>query len=537
MRRAGLIAAAMVAGWYLLTLAIAGPLVNAPVVDGWLYVACVRWLVRTGELRLAGFQSAMPVLQMYYGAAWGMLFGLSHGSLEISVALLGASTAVLFHALALRCGAHPRNALLATGLLICNPCYLFLSFSFMTEIPFLALMIGALLAFARAGDGRETAWLWTSAALVVAGFLVRPFAGAVAAGCIAAVLLYDFDPAGAQDLKRIAKRVAPYAIAVSACAIIWLWLTVLKPLPWDFQRRVGRFALLFRVPIGTYVLGGVLGPALNLGALLSPLAVLQWRRDRMARMLGVAAAIFALTAYLVRIYPDAVEPEFSCFGGWANVLQLRGLPLRYFWKDGGRLLAVGLGSVGAVGLSMAARDVIASLNRAAAAVFITAALYWLAMVPLWFFNDRYDIVLLPAGCLLLALAPHPRGRLASAAAVAMLAVLGWVAIAGVYDYQRGITAVVAARDALLKSGVPRAKIDAGYALNGEDLYRYPKRGIDTMAFEAGIPLITTLDLSEYTVAAAPIAGTTIIARYQWPGPLGMGHRDVYVLKREHANGR
>src|SRR5271155_1633304 len=67
---------------------------------------------------------------------------------------------VMFHALAIKCGAPRWQALAATGLLICNPCFTFLSFSFMTEIPFLTAMVAAHLAFAKAEGPREQLWLW-----------------------------------------------------------------------------------------------------------------------------------------------------------------------------------------------------------------------------------------------------------------------------------------------------------------------------------------------------------------------------------------
>ena len=67
-----------------------------------------------------------------------------------------ASSARCFlYALAMRCGARSWQALAAAGLLICNPCYLFLSFSFMSEIAFLAALLGSHLAFANAEGERQ----------------------------------------------------------------------------------------------------------------------------------------------------------------------------------------------------------------------------------------------------------------------------------------------------------------------------------------------------------------------------------------------
>jgi hypothetical protein len=535
MRRAGWLAAAIVIGWYLLTLAIAWPLSNGPVVDGWIYAQAARFLAHAGRIRFPGYTSAMPVGQVAFGAVWGSLFGLNFASLQLSVALLGIVAALLFFALAIRCGAGTLGALLGTALLIANPCWLFLSFSFMTEIPFLVLSIGAMLAFARAEGPRESAWLWACAALIAADFTIRPFAGAIAGGAGAAILLEQVDPSGERpiDYRRLLKLLLPLAVAVAVCAALWYWLTVSRPVPWDLHNREVQLKYFFYVPLGSYVLSGVLGPALTLGAVLAPVAILQWRRARLGDAAAMAAVLFAATFILVRQHPSSPEPQFSCFGGWTDVLQLRG-PTRFFWRAGDRWLAVAAGSIGAAGLYVAALDTFARLSRAAVAVMIAAALYWLGMLPLWLFNDRYDLVLLPAGCLLLALAPMPRSRAALGAAIALTLALGWVAIAGVYDYQRGIAAVMAARNDLLRAGVKRRFIDAGYALNGEDLYRYPRVGTDTLRLEAGIPMITSSAEDEYTITLDPIPGTTVVRRYHWPGPLGFGRRTIYVVKKVRA---
>src|SRR5277367_3112158 len=191
MRRAGWAAAAVVVGWYLFALLILHPLTDAPVVDSWLYGSAVRRFLRTGEMRFAGFTQAMPIAQVYYGVAWAHLFGANSAALEMSVATLAVLCGLMFHALAIKCGAPRWQALAATGLLICNPCFMFLSFSFMTEIPFLTAVVAAHLAFAEAEGRREQLWLWLAAALTVIAFLIRPFAAMAIVGCAAAMFLYD----------------------------------------------------------------------------------------------------------------------------------------------------------------------------------------------------------------------------------------------------------------------------------------------------------------------------------------------------------
>lgn len=527
----------MVIGWYVFALAILHPLTDAPVADSWLYAAAVRRFLRTGEIRFAGYTQAMPIVQVLYGAAWGRAFGASAVSLEISTMLVAIACALMFHALARRCGARRWQALAATGLLICNPCFTFLSFSFMTEIPFLTLLIATHLAFANASGPRAKWWLWIAAALAVLAFMIRPFAAMAIAGCAGAILIYDggWRAPRRADFARLITMLAPFAVALAACAVVWIWLTVVRPKPWFLQLDEDQFAYIFKVSPIYYLRAAVLGPILYLGTVLAPLAVLQLTMPRWRRAVVMAGAIFCSALLLMRLdHSLPVTPEYSCFGGWHNVLLLRGLPNRFFWESGWQYVFIALGSLGAAGLIFAFATIFMRMRRAAAAIVIAAAIYWVATIPLWFYNDRYYLVLVPAGALVLALAPLPRMRLVKFAAFAMTFAMGLIALGGTYSYQRGLAVILAARNALEHEGVPRTAIDAGYSLNGEDLYRYPKHGIETMKLEEGIPMITSQTVDEYTIASDAIAGSDIVHKLMVPGPIGLGHRYFYLVRKRRT---
>jgi hypothetical protein len=529
----------MVTGWYVFALAILHPLTDAPVVDSWLYAAAVRRFLRTGEIRFAGYTQAMPIVQVLYGAAWGRVFGANAVSLEISTMLVALACGIMFHALARRCGARRWQALAATGLLICNPCFTFLSFSFMTDVPFLALLIATHLAFAEATGPRGKLWLWIAAALAVIGFMIRPFAAMAIAGCAGAILIYDGWPSRRRvSFARLITMLAPFAIALAACAIVWIWLTVVRPKPWFLQLDEDQLTYIFLVPPALYLRAGVLGPLLYLGTMLAPLALLQLATPRWRRATMIGGAIFCSALLLMHLdHSLPVTPEYSCFGGWHNVLLLRGLPNRFFWESGWQYVFIALGSLGAAGLITAFATIFMRMRRATAAVVIAAAIYWLVTIPLWFYNDRYYLVLVPAGALVLALAPLPRMRLVKFAAFAMTFAMGLIALGGTYSYQRGLGVILAARNALEREGVPRAAIDAGYSLNGEDLYRYPKHGIETMKLEAGIPMITSPKVDEYTIASDAIPGAEIVRRFKAPGPFGLGHRYFYLVRKRRTPAR
>jgi len=540
MRRAGWAAAAAVVGWYVIALLILRPLTDAPVVDSWLYGSAVRRFLRNGEMRFAGYTQAMPIVQVYYGVAWAHAFGANSVSLEISVVVLAVLCGVMFHELAIQCGAPRWQALAATGLVICNPCFTFLSFSFMTEIPFLTAMIAAHLAFAKAEGPREQLWMWLVAALAVVGFLIRPFAAMVIAGCAGAMFLYDTRLRGRERWDRALwiQMMTPLGAAFAVCVVLWIWLTVLGPKPWDLQRDENHFRYIFMVPLANYLRAGVLGPALYLGTMLSPLALLQLATPRWRRVVMGGAAIFASSLILMRMdHRLPVTPEYSCFGGWHNVLVLRGQMNRFSWEGHWQYPFLLLASFGAAGLLTAFAQIFKTLGRGAAAIVIAATIYWLATIPLWFYNDRYYLVLVPAGAIVLALAPLPRRKLVIAAGFAMTLAMGLMSLGGTYAYQRGMGVIVATRNQLEHEGVPRSAIDAGYALNGEDLYRYPKHGIETMKLEGGIPMITSQKIFEYTIASEPIAGMEVVRTLKWPGPFGIGHRYFYLVKKQVAADR
>src|SRR5271168_3519921 len=187
MRRWGVVAIGAAVGWYALALAVLHPLANGPVADSWIYNESVRWFRAGGEFRFPGYTENMPVAQVIYGAAWGSIFGISAVSLDLANVFLAIIAALLLYALAMRCGARSWQALAAAGLLICNPCYLFLSFSFMSEISFLAALLGAHFAFANAAGEKQIRYLWLSASLAVVAFAVRPFGGAAILGSLGAI--------------------------------------------------------------------------------------------------------------------------------------------------------------------------------------------------------------------------------------------------------------------------------------------------------------------------------------------------------------
>jgi hypothetical protein len=122
------------------------------------------------------------------------------------------------------------------------------------------------------------------------------------------------------------------------------------------------------------------------------------------------------------------------------------------------------------------------------------------------------------------------------AALAMTAAMGLMSLGGTYSYHRGLTAVMAARDTLVRRGIKRSAIDAGYELNGLDLYRFARPGGESPREVADVPMIMSAKIEEYTIAAGPIRGTETVDTIRLPAMFGLGSQEIYVLHRIQSGG-
>src|SRR5260370_39857541 len=136
--------------------------------------------------------------------------------------------------------------------------------------------------------------MWLTATIGVMAFMIRPFGAMTIAGCMGAILISDSGLFGKSrlDIARLLAMLAPFAVALAVCALIWIWLTVLGPKPWDLQRDENHFANIFMVSPAIYLRAGVLGPLLYLGTVLAPLALLQLATPRWRTAVMVGGAIF-----------------------------------------------------------------------------------------------------------------------------------------------------------------------------------------------------------------------------------------------------
>jgi hypothetical protein len=176
-----------------------------------------------------------------------------------------------------------------------------------------------------------------------------------------------------------------------------------------------------------------------------------------------------------------------------------------------------------------AANAIAMTSRMPLVIYLIA--YLLVANVLWFYNDRYLIVLLPV-VVALALGGRQHGAEVPRLAWIAMAIFATVALVGTRDALRFNQSLRDNWQALVDSGVQPSDIDAGYAWNGWWLYAHPENLPDGLTAQ-DVPWITTHRRPDYILSKSALDGYDVVREVAWtddapwPGP-----DRLLILKRQ-----
>jgi Dolichyl-phosphate-mannose-protein mannosyltransferase len=156
---------------------LAQPYVSMGVCDDWSYIWSARVLADTGHLTYNGW-GAMPLGWLaYLGALFIKLFGFSFTIVRSSGMVVSMLCAALMQRIFVRTGASEGMATIATLSLVLSPLFLPLSFSFMTDIPALFVLVLCIYCCLRAlqsvSNKQTLTWLAFAALSSTIGGTVR----------------------------------------------------------------------------------------------------------------------------------------------------------------------------------------------------------------------------------------------------------------------------------------------------------------------------------------------------------------------------
>jgi hypothetical protein len=150
---AGLSGFAAVLALFILALLLVSPAGEFPLNDDWIYSSAVVQRLETGsDLLGEGNTNAYLYPQRFYGTAVASLFGFSFVLLRGTGILAALICLFLAYRILARLGFSTFACFAGTSLLLLNPLFLNLTYSFMTDLPYLAFFLAALLCYLRAAE-------------------------------------------------------------------------------------------------------------------------------------------------------------------------------------------------------------------------------------------------------------------------------------------------------------------------------------------------------------------------------------------------
>ncbi len=463
--------------------AIVNPLGEFPAVDDWAYLISVRTLVEQGELRLSDFASQNLVSHLLWGSLFAWPFGVSYTTLRMSTLVAALLGAVSLYLLVRNVGQPALLALFAALILLFNPIFFVLAFSFMTDVPFVAMQTAAmlLLLYGLNSGSRASSilgWLLTAAAL-----LSRQTG-------LAVPLAYGGAYLGKHGLGL--KWLAFACLAVLAFVGLQLayeyWLATSGKMPFQYgkpldsaiPRLIGPTSVLaFKVWIVARF------TFLYLGLFLLPLSLpmmsslLQRIGRRKALLLACCIAVVSTTLTFWSLHVGLIMP-ISPHTWRNNGLGADGVDVGApYWFGASVTFLAALG--GTLSVACIARGAyeawkgLPGARRSGLAFGLLGVLVLIgAMSVVDRVYDRYLLPLIPFVALALVssatMASSTTPRWSVAVGGLFLALMASFSIVGVHNYTAEKRVYVAAINDLVARGVQRDTIDAGRIFNGEIAY-------------------------------------------------------------------
>ncbi len=540
--------------WYVVAGIAVGAYRDIPVIDDWTYAWSVERLLRDGRLEVLDWSAVYPLGHSLWGAAWSLVFGFSFATLRLSTFGLSLLGCCALYFVLRELEARPSVALLGALTVAANPVVLLLSSSFMTDMPFVACTLMALLCYIRAMRRGQVHLVWWGGAWAFAAFLDRQIGILTPLAALPLLMSRPRDEAVHRLPGLLAIVTTWVAMFIGSLAIV----SIVKPTG-EMMKLVDRLSYVLQIPLSRYliynlyVLGTVAFYALP--ALLAMATSRRlWRRPALfAVMLSLAALLLGLAGEIpVPLRPGSTWTLVEVGGSRGLVngrlpgtetttleMILRGAGLVAFalalmsLRRTDNPSPVRSGTTLRSRLAGAVQGVKTILMTTRAPLIIYSAGYLLLANVLWMYNDRSLIVLLP---ILVALAlGRPHAAVVPRAAWAAMAVIAIVAVMGTRDALRFNQSLRDSWQALVDSGVRPSEIDAGYAWTGWMLYAHPENLARGQTIQ-DVPWVTSKRRLTYVLSKSPLDGYDVAREVAWtddapwPGP-----DRLLVLKRRATN--
>lgn len=538
---------------WLASLGISNPNGDFPLNDDWSYGLAVKHLLEDGYFSPTGWTS-MPLIT---NVLWGLLFcvpkGFSFVALRISTLVLSLAGALATYILIRELHQARWLAAFASLTLAFTPIYYALSHTFMTDVPFTAMIVISGLFFMRNLNTGSTSAMVIATAFSVAATLSRQLGICVPLGfAIASIIKTRLTK------RKLLTALVPTIYCIAALVVFRQLLKLTCGLPALYEAKTKILLSAIRDPKSILLLlGNLYAALLYLGWFLLPVTMATFGQatgsTRVRKLLlgfsSLAMAAGAVSIGLSRGFNGLVMPIAG------NVIVKSGIgPLTLydtfllklnnkvelpanFW-----LAITAMSFVGAIllitTLGLALTKLVEKVRSSQiesetmnGTLFLLTALIYLVPILGASFRDRYLIPAIPflmAGITgFLEATPEVSSRVARILAVVFLCFASFFAICATRDYLAWNRARWQAINDLIENQKVQAKdIDGGFEFNGwhayETLYKKSRR-----PFRLGGDI-------EYRVGFGAIPGYKMVKEFEYDQFLPPHKAKIVVLKKDYA---
>ncbi|MDQ6695264.1 MAG: glycosyltransferase family 39 protein, partial [Chloroflexota bacterium] len=177
-----------------------------PVTDDWIYSQSVSELTRLAY-KPHDWTQPIAIGHLAWGAVWAALFGNTFTVLTLANMVMSLACLFTFYLLLRQLRVQSGPAFFGVALLGFNPIYIYISYSFMTDVTFLFYLLAACLLYIRGLQGRGERWLWLGGVATALAYLTRQY-GILA---IIAALIY---------MCLLEKRTWRQAVSIAAIPLV-----------------------------------------------------------------------------------------------------------------------------------------------------------------------------------------------------------------------------------------------------------------------------------------------------------------------------
>jgi len=551
---------------------ILSPVFEFPLNDSWAHAKSVKNFADNQEIRMSEWTAASFLFQMFYGYLFTLPFGFSFTALRISTITLSFFGIVAFYFILKEFKFSETISTLGVLLLFFNPLYFNLSYTFMTDIPFISLILLSTLFYIRWFKNKDTLNLSLGILFSIFAILVRQNAILLPI----AVLIYVF--LNRERTKFTFKKITTIGLIPFAVLVLYqLWYIFIHGASVKYAVVSTTFISFFN-PIK--IIGFLLLSIYFIGAyffLFVPLFVKNIKRlknllkEKFFLLINIVIFFILGMGFLIyyifmKNFPFLGYQGFLLNNYGLGPKLLAGIPQtipNFVWL----IISIFAIFASLIFVSIIIYEIIykknftmkslkrLKLKKESLSVFIIIVLFLqlLFVLTKGTIFDRYILVIVPFSIILLfSFMKEFRFRFQLRYIYLIIITMAIFSIMGTQDYINYNKAGWYATTTLLKDGVSEKQIDGGFEFNGWYNYEYALENLDVtrekeknkilemfkikgysqehLTKEGAISWWFIVD-DEYIVSFSEIENYKTIKKLEYKSYLFPGKQYVYVLKR------